>query len=120
MRSATREIVDQWVADLLGMSVSTVWHPGVSVVGHVGLGEYPGIWVLRRADAVRVSVPPAMDEAVAGELADRAPDELVDPAFWRRSNRHAASWCSARRSMRSPMSRSRRHHPRWNGSTRRS
>ena len=84
MRSATREIVDQWVADLLGMSVSTVWHPGVSVVGHAGLGEYPGIWVLRRGGAVRISVPPAMDGAVAGELADRAPDELVDPTFWRR------------------------------------
>ena len=67
MRSSTRGAVDQWVADLLGMSVSTVWRPGVTVVGHAGLGEYPGIWVLRRADAVRVSVPRGTDEAVVDD-----------------------------------------------------
>ena len=58
------QVVDQWVADLLGMSVSTVWRPGVAVVGHAGLGEYPGFWVIRRADALRVSVPQGTDDAV--------------------------------------------------------
>ena len=83
MRPATRSTVDQWVADLLGMSVSNVWRPGVTVVRHAGLGEYPGIWVLRRADAIRVSVPPGADEAAVNMLVDQAPGELTDPAFWR-------------------------------------
>ena len=83
MRSTTHEVIDRWVADLLGMSVSTVWHPGVTVTSHVGLAEYPGIWVLRRADATRVSVPQGSDQAVIDVLAEHAPDDLIDPAFWR-------------------------------------
>ena len=63
--------------------MATVWRPGVAVGRHAGLGDYPGIWVLRRADAIRVSVPQGTDDAVIDDLAARAPDELIDPAFWR-------------------------------------
>jgi hypothetical protein len=83
MSSATDALADQWVAVLLGLSVANVWRPGVRVVRHAGLGDYPGIWVLRRADAIRVSVPKDTDDAAIDDLAARAPDELIDTAFWR-------------------------------------
>lgn len=58
MRDETRELVDQYWADLFGLSVDELRAPATKSVRHTGLGDYPGVYVLMLGRSVVISSPP--------------------------------------------------------------
>jgi RimJ/RimL family protein N-acetyltransferase len=85
MRADLAAVVDGYWAGVFGCPVEELWPAAPTVTAHVpgGLGDYPGIYVLARGAAVRISVPaPLLADVLAVSAAAR-PGQLLDAAFWR-------------------------------------
>lgn len=57
MRADTRAAVDREWAAVFGISVADLHRSGTTAVQHVGLGDYPGIYVLMLGPSVIISSP---------------------------------------------------------------
>jgi len=57
MRPETTLVVDRFWADLFGLSVEELHTPGTKAVQHLGLGDYPAVYVLILGRSVVVSSP---------------------------------------------------------------
>ena len=71
LAGATIAAIDAYWAGFFGCDPATLSVPATTVVPHVGLGDYHGLWLFRRHDALIVSVPPARcerDRAAFGAL----------------------------------------------------
>lgn len=66
MRADTKAAVDRFWADLFGLSLEELHAPGTKAVQHLGLGDYPAVYVLILGRSVIVSSPA---DPPAGELA---------------------------------------------------
>jgi len=65
MQPETKLVVDRFWADLFGLSVEELHAPGTKAIQHLGLGDYPAVYVLILGRSVVVSSPA---EPPAGEL----------------------------------------------------
>lgn len=82
MTPRTRERIDIWWGELFGLPASLMWHRGVVVGMHAGLGDYAGLFVAGRPGTARVSLPDWCDVSMVEELGATAADSLLSPAFW--------------------------------------
>lgn len=74
---------ERFWASFFGLDAAIWSEPGVSLVPHVGLGDYRGIWSFRHAERLVVSAPPAWIERLGPHVADALLAELEDEAWWR-------------------------------------
>jgi RimJ/RimL family protein N-acetyltransferase len=98
MAGAVIERYDRFWADYLGITPAELNRPGLSIVPHVGLQGYRGIWCFRRRDRTVISAPPGwiphllsrlpeireehlMDEFALREVFGGDFDQLVGPAY---------------------------------------
>lgn len=82
MTPRTRERVDAWWGELFGLPASLMWHRGVVVGMHAGLGDYAGLFVAGRPGTARVSLPDWCDVTMVEELSAAPADSLLSPDFW--------------------------------------
>jgi GNAT superfamily N-acetyltransferase len=71
LAGTTIAAIDTYWAAFFGCDPAILSAPGTTVVPHAGLGDYHGLWLFRRHDALIVSVPPARwehDRAAFGSL----------------------------------------------------
>jgi GNAT superfamily N-acetyltransferase len=71
LSGATVAAIDGYWAGFFGCDPAILSVPATTVVPHVGLGDYHGLWLFRRYDTLIVSVPPARlehDRAAFGSL----------------------------------------------------
>ncbi len=83
MKSKNWERIDLWAADLLGVPLSMLWKPGVTVGMHAGLGDYPGIVTYGREGGVHVSLPEWAGADLIDELVEQSPYDLMSAQFWK-------------------------------------
>lgn len=74
---------DRFWASFFGLDPAIWREPGTSLVPHVGLGDYEGIWSFRHAQRCVVSAPPGWLDRIRSHLADALLAELADEAWWR-------------------------------------
>jgi GNAT superfamily N-acetyltransferase len=89
---------DEFWAAFFGVDAARLREPGVTVVRHALLGDYPGVWLFARESSVVVSAPDAWLERLGSrasrirveslaspllhrELFDREPDRVIGPAY---------------------------------------
>jgi GNAT superfamily N-acetyltransferase len=75
--------VDNWWSDLFGVPRARLWREPVAIGMHVGLGDYPGVFVAARHDHVHVSLPEWVTVAHVHDLEAADPSDLAAQAFWR-------------------------------------
>lgn len=71
LSGTTVAAIDAYWAAFFGCDPSLLSAPGTTVVPHIGMGDYHGLWLFRRNDALIVSVLPARlerDRAAFGSL----------------------------------------------------
>ena len=70
---------DQFWAEFFGIAAADLAEPGVSVVSHVGLAGYRGVWFFLRGPRLVVSAPDPWLQHICGALAQtRNPAALPD------------------------------------------
>ena len=82
MKPETVAFVEDWWAELFGVSHDDLWH-GVHVSRHAKLDDYPGTFVAWRSTGVHVSVPSTLTDEDVESLAAQGLPSLVDEEFWR-------------------------------------
>lgn len=75
----TLAAIARYWASFFGRPVAALDHPGLQVVPHAELGEYRGLFCLRREATALVSVPPDRVSHWQARLVPLAPDALLDP-----------------------------------------
>ena len=81
MEKASREAVQAWWADLLGVDGSDLWRPGVRVTRDPAGGKQ--VLVAWRDDAVHVVLPSWVTGGTEKDLQRHATDELTSRSFWK-------------------------------------
>ena len=77
------ERYDRFWAEYLGVSPGDLNQPGVSIVAHVGLQGYGGVWCFRRRDRTVVSAPPGWIPYLQSRFVDAEHERLMDESLLR-------------------------------------
>jgi len=74
----TVKVVDSYWAGLLGCPVAHFAGSSTLVVGHSGLGEFPGVYLFSRRDSLLISTPPEKLEELWPKLEGLPPQAFDD------------------------------------------
>jgi ribosomal protein S18 acetylase RimI-like enzyme len=86
----TRERIDEFWAQFLGCAPRPLSANDVTVMAHAGLGDYRGVYLLRRGDAVVLSVPAAFADLLREAVRGLRAAEVAEASFLTRALASAA------------------------------